>query len=280
MQVLSNDFMAALAAEVTTLAMCWKITRRDGEVMGFTDHDRDIIFSGVTYVAAAGMGSTAVTSSLGLKVDNLELEGLLSDNSIAEADILAGKYDYAQIDVWLVNYADVAGGAMHVKTGWFGEIILRAGQFIAEVRGLSNALQTTIGDVYTPTCRARFGDVRCGYNLASVTHTGTVTTADGRLGFTDSARTQVDGYFDYGIVTMLSGANNGAVREIKRFEEKRFILAEPFTNVLGIGDSYQAIAGCDKRFDTCSARFNNAVNFRGEPHVPGTDRILKTASTR
>ena len=280
MQTITETMQDALAKEVTTLATCWKVTRRDSTVMGFTDHDKTITVDGVAYLASAGMAATAVTSSLGLKVDNLEIEGLLNDDAIAESDLLAGVYDYAQIDVFMVDYTNPSGGQLHVKTGWLGEITMRGGQFIGEVRGLSAGLQTTIGEVYTPTCRARFGDARCAFSLASVTHAGTVTLADGRFAFTDAARTQGDGYFDYGIVTVTSGINAGQQREIKRYQGKEFTLAEPLAHPMQLGDGYSAIAGCDKRFDTCSARFNNAQNFRGEPHVPGTDRILKTAATR
>ncbi len=188
MQQLSETMLAALESPVTTHATCWKLTRRDATVLGFTDHDTDIIMGAVTYRAAAGMSATAVTSSLGLRVDNLEIEGLLSDAAISESDLLSGLYDYAQIDVYLVDYTDTSHGLLHIKTGWLGEITMRAGQFIGEVRGLSGALQSTIGEVYKPTCRASFGDARCGFNLASVTVSGVATTADGRFGFSDAAR--------------------------------------------------------------------------------------------
>lgn len=277
---LSSEVMSALDAEVSKLAMCWKLTRRDAVVQGFTDHDRDIVLDGVTYIAASGIGATAITSSLGLKVDNLELEGLLSDDSISQSDILAGKYDYAQIDVWLVPYEDTSHSGAHLKTGWLGEITMKNGQFIAEVRGLSSKLQASIGEVYTPTCRASFGDARCGYNLSSVNVSGSVSHVEGQLSFLDGALSQADGFFDYGSISFLSGANAGLTREIKRYAEKRFSLIEPLPYALNIGDNFEATAGCDKRFDTCCDRFNNALNFRGEPHVPGTDSILKTAATR
>lgn len=280
MQQLSATMLTSLAKPVTTHATCWKLTRRDSTVLGFTDHDKDVVIGAVTYRAAAGMSATAVTSSLGLRVDNLEIEGLLSDAAISESDLLSGLYDYAQIDVYLVDYTDLGHGMLHIKTGWLGEITMRAGQFIGEVRGLSNALQSTIGEVYKPTCRAAFGDMRCGFSLASVTVSGVVTLADGRFGFTDAARLQDDGYFDYGVMTMTSGANIGQKREVKRYQSKQFTLSEPYAQALMVGDHYSVVAGCDKRFDTCSGRFNNAKNFRGEPHVPGTDRILKTAGTR
>ncbi len=79
---------------------------------------------------------------------------------------------------------------------------------------------------------------------------------------------------------MTSGANAGQKCEVKRYQAPQFTLSEPYAQPIQVGDGYSVIAGCDKRFDTCSGRFLNALNFRGRPHVPGTDRILKTAGTR
>jgi uncharacterized phage protein (TIGR02218 family) len=280
MQNISDPLKQHLAQEVTTLATCWKIMRKDGLVLGFTDHDSDIMYNAITYLAATAMGATAVTSALGLSVDNLEIEGMLSNDAIAENDILAGLYDYAQIDVFQVNYTDLSQTSLSLKTGWLGEITLRAGQFVGEVRGLSVHLQTTLGEVYTPSCRASFGDARCKFDISTLTVNGQVSAFADTIKITDTSRSENDGHFDYGIITFQSGLNTGISREIKRYQLQAFTLNEPLPFAVTAGDNYVAIAGCDKRFDTCVNRYNNALNFRGEPHVPGTDKLLKTSATR
>lgn len=280
MKTLSPELKAHLGEEVTTLATCWKVTRRDGTVLGFTDHDRDLMFEAVTYQAASGFTPSAIDSSAGLNVDNLDMEGLLDAASISEADILAGRYDFAQVEVFLVNHADLSQGRMVLRTGWLGEVRLRGGQFTAELRGLSQQLATRIGEHYTPGCRAELGDGRCKVALAGFTVTGTVTQADDRQVFTDSTRAEDSGYFAAGKVTFTSGANAGLSMEVKEFQNGQFTLALPLPASIKAGDGYDAVAGCDKTFETCITRFNNAVNFRGEPHVPGTDRLLETAATR
>lgn len=280
MQTLSTALTNHLAQEVTTLATCWSITRRDAVVQYFTEHDADIVVDVHIYLAASGMSASAVSSQSGLAVDNLEFEGMLSADAIAETDILSGRYDHAQVEIFMVNYADPSAGKLALKTGWLGEVTLRGGQFIAEVRGLSSRLQQTIGEVYTRSCRAALGDARCGVNLASSTVTGTVSAAEGAYAFTDNARTQVNGYFAYGTVTFTSGANNGYSMEVRDFTGKRFELFLPMPKPIAVGDAYTAVAGCDKAFDTCIGRFNNAVNFRAEPHVPGMDKVLETSATR
>ena len=280
MQQISSQMAAHLAGEVMTLATCWRITRRDGVDQYFTDHDADVVVEGNTYLARTGIVPSAVTSQVGLAVDNLELEGLLDSETITREALLAGLYDHAELEIFMVNYAAPSEGRLHVKTGWLGEVTLQEGTFVAEVRGISAALQQTIGEVYTPTCRAQLGDARCGKNLAAFTFTGTVDTVENEFSFTDAARTEANGYFAYGKITFTSGANMGLSMEIRDFANGRFGLFLPLPNAVQVGDAYSVVAGCDKRIDTCSTRFANAVNFRGEPHLPGNDKILETSATR
>lgn len=280
MQTLPTAFAAHLAQEVTTLATCWNIKGKDGVTLYFTDHDRDLIVDGYTYCAADSMSPSAVSSQVGLAVDNLEFTGMLSATSITESDLLAGKYDHAEITIFLVNYADPAMGKLKLKTGWLGEVTLQGGQFTAEMRGLSAQLQQVIGDVYTSSCRAALGDARCGVNLGSYTFSGSVTATEAAFAFKDSTKTQANDYFAGGIVHFTSGANTGISMEVRDFANGRFGLFLPMPNAIAVGDGFTVSAGCDKQFDTCIGRFNNAVNFRGEPHVPGTDKMLETSATR
>ncbi len=280
MQQISSALAAHLAGEVMTLATCWRVTRRDGVSQYFTDHDNDLVVDGHTYLARSGMAPSAVSSQAGLAVDNLELEGLLDDDSIARSDLLGGLYDHAELEVFMVNYAAPDDGRLQVKIGWLGEVTLRDGVFLVEVRGLSAALQQTIGEVYTPTCRAQLGDARCKQNLTAFTFTGTIDTVENEYMMTDAARGQANGYFAYGKITFTSGANTGLSMEVRDFANGRFTLFLPLPNPVQAGDAYSVVAGCDKRIDTCVARFANAVNFRGEPHLPGNDRIFETSATR
>lgn len=280
MQTLTTPFSNHLASEVTTLTTCWSVKRKDGTTLYFTELDRDLVVDGNTYKASDSMSPTAVTSQAGLAVDNLEFEGMLSSSAITEADMLSGKYDHAEITIFMVNYADPVMGKLHLKTGWLGEVTLQGGQFTAELRGLSSRLQQTIGEVYTNTCRAKLGDGRCGVNLAGFTFTGTVTVVEAAHAFTDSSKAQASGYFANGLITFTSGANDGFSMEVRDYAAGRFGLFLPMPNAIEVGDAYTVIAGCDKTFGACVSKFNNALNFRGEPHVSGTDKILETSATR
>ncbi|MFM9889782.1 MAG: DUF2163 domain-containing protein [Rickettsiales bacterium] len=280
MQILDAGISAHLAQEVTTLAGCWSITRRDGVAQYFTDHDADVVVDGNSYRSTSGVSPSAVTSMAGLSVDNLELDGFVNSLVVDEQEVLSGKYDHAEVSMFLVNYQNPADGKLKLKTGWLGEVTLRGGQFVAEVRGLSSRLQQVVGEVYTPTCRAKLSDARCRVNLASYTFTATVTAVEAAHAFSASSLTQANDYFAYGLVTFTNGLNNGYSMEVRDFSQGRFGLFLPLPYSIAIGDQFRAVAGCDKQFDTCIGKFHNALNFRGEPHVPGSDKILETSATR
>lgn len=285
MKQVSAAFAAHMQGEVTTLSTCWKLTRRDNTVLGFTNHDRDLLFESITYKASTGFTPSAIVSSGSLAVDNMDVEGMLSAGAITESDILAGKYDFAELEVFQVNHRDLSQGALKLRRGWIGEITLHKQQFIAEVRGLTQRLSQTIGELYSPSCRASLGDSRCKVTLAAHTVTGSVSSAVSGMEFRDTARSEDSGIFNTGIVTFTSGANNGLSMEVKEYNYSaatggHMVLALPMPFAIAPGDAYNMVKGCDKTLTTCHARYANVVNFRGEPSVPGFDRVLETAGTR
>jgi len=280
MKTISASLSAHLAEETTTLITCWKLTRQDGEMFGFTNHDRDVVIDSVVYKAATGFTPSMVASTGNLAVDNLDVEGMLADDAITETDIHAGKYDFAEIEIFQANYADPTQGKLRLRCGWLGEVSYGSDRFVAEVRGLTQRLTKTLGELFSPACRAHLGDARCKVNMAAYTFTGSINSVASKIVFKDNARTEAAGYFDYGSITFTSGANDGISMEIKSFFDKTITLVMPMPFVVSAGDAYSITAGCDKTFETCILRFNNAVNFRGEPHLPGIDKMLQTSGTR
>lgn len=281
MKTLSPALQTHLGQEVSTLASLIKITRLNGAVLGFTSHDRDIVYSGLTYKANTAFTASALESRIGLSADNLDLAGMLDDAGITEAALNEGRYDHARVDVYLCNWADISQGVMQLRRGWLGEIKSSNGQYRAELRGLTDLLQRPIGHVYTPECRHDLGDAACTINIASYTVAGTVTAATSKTIFTDSARGEAAGIFNYGLLTFTSGANAGLKMDVKNFAAGGvFTLWLPMPNTVAVGDGYSVTQGCDKRFATCKTKFNNALNFGGFPHLPGIDKILDYPETR
>lgn len=272
MKSASAGLIAALASEVATLATCWKITRRDTVVLGFTTHVENLVVDGVTY--SAGLGSytpTTIRTSGDMAVDNLEVKAVLDSALITEADLAAGLYDYAEVQIFQVNYADVSQGVLRLRRGWFGEVSTDGVTFQAELRGLMQALQQNIGRVYAKRCDANLGDARCGVNLAAITLSGTVTGVASRQQFDGSAVPTARG----GLVVWTGGANSGFKMEVASLGAGTIALALPMGYDIAVGDTYTVYAGCDKLLSTCKITFNNVVNFRGFPYIPGPDKALR-----
>lgn len=280
MKARSIALAAHQAQDGTTLAWCWKITRRDAAVFGFTSHDQRLVFDGLAYEATSGFTPSAIAASADLAVDNLEVNGLLTSASITEADLLAGVWDGAAVEIFELNWADLSQGRMLLRTGTIGNVTAGRTAFTAELRGLTQALQQSVGRIYAAACDATLGDARCGVNTAAITVVGAVTSAASRRQFTASGLSaQPVDWFGGGLVRFTSGANAGLGMEVQAFTAGGvFTLHLPMPHDVAAGDTFEAVPGCRKRFaDDCVAKFTNGINFRGFPHVPGNDAVIGNA---
>ncbi len=274
MRKISSQLKEHLAQPVTTLATCWHLKLRNGKELGFTEHDHDIVIQNVTYLASSGITASAIMSNSNMAVDNLELEGILDNELIREDDLCSGLYDHAEVQVFLVNYRAIQDGILSIQKGWLGEVRLGHGYFVAEVRGLTQALTGTIGKLYSPRCRAIFCDLRCSLKHENYTYYGTITKVETDMIFYDEGRKEEYGFFNYGSISFHSGSNQGQILEVRTSHITRILLALPLPYPCQIGDQYSITTGCDKTLTMCSKVYNNALNFRGEPHIPGMSKLL------
>jgi uncharacterized phage protein (TIGR02218 family) len=279
MRLISSALQTKLDSGVTTLARCWKLARRDGVVMGFTDHDRDLVVGGVTFRAGTGFSSSEAASRFDLSVDGAEISGALADESLTDADLAAGRYDAAQVETWLVDWSEPSLKVLTAR-GTLGEVRREGQAFVAELRGLANLLSQESGRLYAARCGADLGDARCTVDLTNpaLRGTGAVTVVEGTSIFVASGLDGfADGWFSLGMLTWSSGANNGLAIEIKQHRlagHARLTLWQAMPEAIAIGDAFTVTAGCDKSFATCRARFANTDNFRGFPQIPGNDFLL------
>lgn len=281
MRLIPPDLETHLLTGTTTLCNCWKVTRRDGVISGFTDHDDDLEFDGVTYLAATGFIGSENISRVGLSVDNMEVHAALADASLTEADLANGLYDNADVEIFLVNWAS-PDQRLLLRRGNIGEVRRGELAFMAEIRGLAHNLQQPQGRLFQSTCDAELGDARCAVDLDHPAYTATaaVTSGAGRDDFESAALSPyASGWFQGGRVEWLTGANAGAIAEVKSHQSigetsARIITWRPFSALPVAGDQFKITAGCDKRFETCRSKFANQVNFRGFPHIPGNDFLI------
>jgi uncharacterized phage protein (TIGR02218 family) len=275
-----NELQAHLDSGSTTLSRAWAVTRRDGLVLGFTDHDRDLSFDGIEFHADTGMSARSLSQTTGLSVDNSAAIGALSSDAITEEDIAAGRYDGAALRIWLVNWSDVEQRAL-LFAGSLGELSRQGDSFEAELRGLAEVLNQPQGRVYQTPCAAVLGDAACGVDTSRpefMTECTVGSAREGRIFGLEGVPYFESGWFANGRLEILSGQAaglKGAVKVDWSETDTRWI--ELWTAIrapVAPGDTVRLIAGCDKRASTCSTKFGNFVNYRGFPHIPGEDWLI------
>jgi uncharacterized phage protein (TIGR02218 family) len=281
MRTLPAGLSAHLATGATTLCHCWKLMPVASPVLGFTDHDRNLVFVGVTFEAQAGFEASEIESSLGLSVDNLEASGALDSAQLDAERLRAGDFDHATIEIWRVNWQDVSQRVL-MRKGHLGEVTYGGVGFTAEVRGLSHLLNQTKGRVFQFGCDAALGDTRCTVNLETPVFRGmgsVVTSEDNRRFNTAGLDGFAASWFSNGTLTWASGLNAGRLEEVKLHGAGGVIeLWQAASFSVAVGDGFTIRAGCDKQFGTCRAKFFNGENFRGFPHLPGTNFVTTFAS--
>jgi len=284
MKPIPPDLQAHLEEGTTTLAWCWRITRADGVAFGFTDHDRPLRFDGTDFEPESGLTASEVRSGSDLSVDAQDAEGVLTSDRITETDIVDGRWDNAEVEVWRVNWAN-PDQRIIMRRGAIGEIRRGRDAFVAEVRSLAHVLEQTVGRTFQAACDAAVGDGRCRVDLDAPAFRGTGTVVDrvrARAFTVDGLAGFEPGWFTFGTLEWTTGDNAG--REAELIAHDRIdalailtLLEEPI-RAIETGDAFVIRAGCDKRLETCAAKFANTANFRGFPHIPGQDTILRYAT--
>jgi uncharacterized phage protein (TIGR02218 family) len=259
--------------DLTTLAFCWRIERRDGVTLGFTSHDRDLVFQGLACRAAPGMVPSAIERSDGLEADDAMLSAALASGAFSETDLMAGRWDGAGLWLHAVNWLAPDTDPLMLLRGELGEVEIRDNEFSVGLRGPSAVLDAPVVENTSPTCRAELGDKRCRIDLAIRRTIAIISAANGAM-LTMSAPLD-DGDFAWGHARWLTGDNAGLEEQVMHNERSIVTLRDrPRRGVLA-GDRIELTQGCDKRFVICSSRFQNALNFRGEPHLPGNDLLTR-----
>jgi uncharacterized phage protein (TIGR02218 family) len=296
MKPASSAMSAHLAQGQTTLCALWKVTRKDSVVIGFTSTDEDIVLGGVTYLAATGFVNTATSSKSDFSVDNLEVAGFLDSESITEDDLRAAVYDSSEVEIRVVNWNDPSLWSVLIRKGTIGIVKMVNGVFTAEIRGLTNKLTTLLGASLGPICRATFGSGLNGIDMdsqylcmidvtlyrqtgsvASVTNPSELHLTAGLLMIGSATPTSAapNDWFNDGVITFTSGNNNGLSFEVKTWTAAGVLTFYlPLPRTCAPGDTFTIEPGCNKTTGDCTNKFDNIINNRSEPFIPGMNRFL------
>jgi uncharacterized phage protein (TIGR02218 family) len=261
-----------LDGELTSLALCWRLERRDGVAIGLTAHDRDLLIDGNPYRASPGMIPSAIRRG-GADASSMDVEGALTSGAISERDLLAGRWDGARVAIFAPDWTDT-GRRVALGEGTIGAVETKDGGFSAELRGAASVLDRPLSEVSSPECRAELGDRRCRVAMAGRRVFASVTAADEEVVSLSVGEPVANGWGG-GRLRWLSGANAGLEEAIALSDGASVTLRVPPRFVPVPGDRVEVIEGCDKSLAMCAERFGNAANFRGEPYLPGIDLLTR-----
>jgi uncharacterized phage protein (TIGR02218 family) len=268
--------MSIVDPDLTTIAFCWRVARRDGVTLGLTSHDKDLDIDGLLYRSAPGIWPSAIALSTGFEVDLLEVRGSLTSDAIRSADLEAGRWDGAAVTIFVADWDNPAAAPIAIAGGELGDVTVRGNGFEAELRGSTARLERPVVEQTSPECRARLGDKRCRVDMAGRVRFARIVAVQGE------AELEIDGpaagdAYSYGRLRWVDGPNSGIEHRIATSQGSLLSLSDSPHFPAAVGDLVEIAEGCDKSFATCSLRFANAANFRGEPHLPGIDLLTRYA---
>lgn len=265
--------MSAAANRLTTLALCWRIERRDGVTIGLTAHDRDLWIDGLAYRAAPGMTPSAIQRTASLEPDGMDVTGPLSAGAITEADLIDGRWDGAAITLFAIDWA-APGAPVMLGDGVIGAVETHGGMLTAELRGAAALLERPVVEETSPSCRAELGDARCRVPMAGRERFARVLAAEGAVLTLDAAEPAANAYAA-GRLRWFGGANSGLEDAIAASAGTQVTLRRPPRRPVAPGALVAVRQGCDGTLASCAGRFANAANFRGEPYLPGIDLLTR-----
>ena len=276
----------------TTLCTLLRITTAPGLTFGITTLDQDVEYDDgdgvVNYWAAVGMDQTAVENSADLNVDNSEATVILTGATpFSPEAIEAGALDYASYIMYRVNWQDLTTGRhIEMSSGTTGAVEVKDGiEGTIELRGLPQMLKQNIIELYSLTCRARFGGgsygdtlFMCGFDATTLWQNHTVTGVGTEVDreFTADSAPAVSGPmgpldFVPGLIEWLTGDNVETTTETDEVIGAEIKLRLGTTFDIQVGDTFKIRPDCDKSWDQCRNDYDNGLNFRGEPLIPVGD---------
>jgi uncharacterized phage protein (TIGR02218 family) len=285
MKNVDPELLRHLSTGATTTCRCWKVERKDGIILGFTDHDQDLSFDDQSFLAGTGLDASALQTANGLSVDNTEATGALSSEGISEAHLIAGKYDGASVSIYIVNWQSLNERHLIFK-GFFGEITHGKNAFTVELRGITEKLNRKMGRNFQKNCSAVLGDTSCRYDLSAPNARVQVNARrveNATVIFMDDLPDLEPDWFVHGTLKFLTGNNLGTKLTVLGDKsvnnERRLVVNQELPHPIVLGDQVMLVVGCDKSITTCRGKFQNVLNFQGFPYIPGEDWMMAVPSS-
>jgi len=270
--------MKSVVADYRYRILCLRIVPVTGSPIYLTDHPRDLVMGGHTYLSTAGYQFTGQSATAGFSPASVDIEGIAGASGLSRAAVGSGLFDGARCYVFATSWAAPVEDQEPVVAGIFGKATLLDHRFQIGGVSLIDALNQSVGQTYGAQCPKTFCGTEyagCGVSLAANTVTGTLSIVTSASVFYSAARTEAADTFGAGTIQFTSGPNAGLrALEIKSFAGGVITTFEPFYYLPVAGNAYSMVRGCRKRLSDCQARWNgsgivsNVANFGGFPWIP------------
>lgn len=258
--------------ELDSVATFWRVFRTDGVALGFTSHDRDLTFDGMRHRSAPGMLPAAIRLTTQISDDSAEVEGALTHDTISEADLRAGLFDNAGIAIGAVDWETLEHRVLY--SGQLGRIEDDRHSFSAQLRSAKHVLDHDLVPRTSPTCRAAFCGRGCNLSAQRFTSVRRVLEVDA-----DANRIRLDGLVSSDLIDgqlrLLAGPQTGLAFGVIDVAGAWLTLDRALVSGTQVRTRAELREGCDHTFATCTQRFGNSANFRGEPFLPGNDLLAR-----
>lgn len=267
MKSIPERFTKLFNQNITSLTLCWLVILKNQEKYGFSDSEFDFIFEGINFRSGRIKQNNDAIQNPQNKKFTIALE--IDNKMIKMQDVLSDNFDNATIEIFLVDHSNLEEGKFILKVGYAGDIYVESGYLYMKICDKTELLNFNITKNFSKLCRAEFGDVYCKFNKSSLNVTVKILSVVApniiHINSIDNEKYYQSGFIiinniRYGILKLKSGVCS---------------LKEPLKYNPKSGESAIIEAGCTKEFSFCTQVYSNAVNFRGEPHVPSNIEILQ-----
>lgn len=278
MKDINNNLLDSLKQENPTITKCLKITLNNEKILAFTEFSEDLTINNIVFKSSSGFKENKNQQYSDITTSEEEILLFVDDDNIKKEDVLTGLFDNAKVEVFYMDYKNLEYGKISIINGFISKINFVDDKIYFNISGILSLLEKTIGETYSPLCRAGFCDKRCSLNLENYTFFGEISEIISATEFISNSKDIINketNYFKYGLITFKTGKNKDKKIEVKQSNTSNIVINTKLFYNPEIGDTFEIVAGCDKKFSTCIERFNNAINFRGEPNLPRTTKVYK-----
>ena len=276
MRKISDNLKNSLNCNTINLIKCYDIVLKDGKKLFFTNNQTNITYNNIVYTSSNGVDIRTIYNNTNLEIDETDISGFIDSDIISEKDIVAGKFDNANIEIFLLDMDTKE--KISIFCGFIVSISYENNMFLAKVKDKKALLEKTFSELYSPLCRCSFCDLKCNLNKKDYTIIGIVSKVINQFEFYTSTQDIIgkgSDYFSNGSIKIINGKNKDMITEVKKSDYGQLILKFKFPFEINVGDKFELTVGCDKEFNTCISKFNNAINFRGEPNLPRSKKLFK-----